>query len=189
MKAPRVLALVGLRCSGKTSLARRWAERTGMPFADLDELLVELAGTDGESAGAVLAEVGEAEFRRRESIALADYLANDLPAVLATGGGAILSAANRELLRDHCLVIWLDAPAAVLADRLRTDDTLRPSLTGSDPALEIHALAQQREPLYREVADLRLDATQTLAALTNLLESHVGRSSDGGLTLLRESAD
>lgn len=188
MRAPRVLALVGLRCSGKSSLGRMWAERTGAPFADLDDLLLELTGERLGSAGDLLAAVGEPEFRKRETEALEQYLKNDLPAVLATGGGAILSAANRAVLRERCLVVWLDAPPAVLAARLRADETRRPSLTGEDPALELEALAQRREPLYREVADLRLDATASLDALTDQLEASVLRQADGGLVLRDEAA-
>lgn len=181
MKAPRVLALVGLRCSGKSSLGRLWAERTGAPFADLDDLLVELA--DEASAGELLAAVGEAEFRRRETHALAEYLDRDLPAVLATGGGAILTPTNRAILREHCLVVWLDAPPSVLAARLLADETLRPSLTGADAAQELETLAEQREPLYREVADLRLDATLEIDASADELALRVERQADGGLVL------
>ena len=189
MSAPRVLALVGLRCSGKSSLARRWSERTGAPFADLDDLLLELAGEQAGSAGDLLASVGEAEFRRRESSALEAYLANDLPAVLATGGGAILSAANRAALRERCLVVWLDAPPEVLAERLRADDKRRPSLTGEDPALELAVLAKQREPLYREVAHLRLDASLPLDELTDVLVHEVRRLHDGGLVLRHDAPE
>ena len=183
MKAPRVLALVGLRCSGKSSLGRLWAERTGAPFADLDELLVELTDEANGSAGELLAAVGEAEFRKRETRALEEYLDLDLPAVLATGGGAILTPANRAILREHCLVVWLDAPPAVLAMRLRADETLRPSLTGADAAQELETLGAQREPLYREVADLRLDATLEIDALADELALRVERQADGGLVL------
>lgn len=189
MRAPRVLALVGLRCCGKSSLGRQWAERTGAPFADLDDLLLELTDEQDGSAGELLASVGEAEFRRRESRALEEYLAHDLPAVLATGGGAILSAANRAVLRERCLVVWLDAPVEVLADRLRADSTRRPSLTGQDPALELGELATQREALYREVAHLRLDATSSLDELTDQLEARIRRLDDGGLVLRSASPD
>jgi shikimate kinase len=183
VRAPRVLALVGLRCSGKSSLGRLWAERTGAPFADLDELLMELTGEENGSAGELLAAVGEAEFRRRETRALEEYLERDLPAVLATGGGAILTPANRKILHELCLVVWLDAPWTVLAERLRADAAVRPSLTGRDPAQELETLAEQREALYREVADLRLDATLGLDELADELVRRVDRQADGGLVL------
>jgi shikimate kinase len=178
-----VLALVGLRCSGKSRLGRRWAERTHSRFADLDDLLLELTDEKHGSAGELLAAIGELEFRKLESRALEEFLGRDIAAVLATGGGAILTAANRKALRERCLIVWLDAPHDVLADRLRADSTARPSLTGGDPAEELEQLARERTPLYRELADLRLDAGLPLAALVDELARRVECSPDGVLAL------
>ena len=103
---------------------------------------------------------GWAGFRERESRALA--AASSRPgAIVATGGGMVLSGANRVLMRESGLVIYLSAPAETLAERLASDGGAerRPSLTGEDPRLEMVRVLAEREPLYRESAHHCLDAS------------------------------
>lgn len=160
----RPVTLVGLRCSGKTSVGGALARELGGTFADLDEVLAarwaaeNSAGAEHASAGEVLARIGIEAFRELEERCLAELLDAGGVRVLATGGGAIERTANRErLARTRC--VWLDAPVEVLVARQSRDATLRPPLLGGgDPAAETAELARRRAPLYAEVAELRLDA-------------------------------
>ncbi len=158
-----IVCLVGLRCSGKTTVGRLLAQRLRWPFTDADQALVDACserdGPRAEGAGELLIALGEEEFRRREAHVLEELLDAGAPRVIATGGGCIERAATRERLR-RVRTLWLDAPVDVLATRLRGDDTLRPSLTGGDPAEELASIAVRRAPLYREVAEATCDATR-----------------------------
>jgi shikimate kinase len=170
----QVVALVGLRCSGKSSVGRELARLRKLCFVDLDDEVAFLAGTEGaRGAGAVIEELGLGAFRRLEARALERVLTTGEPAVLATGGGVVEQALNRQWLALHTRCVWLRAGTEVLRARLRADPTPRPSLTGADPALELDVLARRRGPLYAEVAELTLDVgeaapralAQRLAAL------------------------
>src|SRR5205085_748638 len=129
---------------------------------DLDDEIAALHAAESKTArihaGEVLRLLGEPRFRDLESVALITVLARTQPIVLATGGGVVESAANRELLRSRATCLWLQVPLAELARRLRGDLTPRPALLGGDPVEEIAALAQRRSTLYGEVADAVLDA-------------------------------
>jgi shikimate kinase len=160
---PAIVCLVGLRCAGKSTVGGALATRLGWPFTDLDVALVEAWNRDAdepvEDAGALLSSEGQPTFRRVEAETLAVLLAAGAPRVIATGGGCVETSACREGLRA-ARTIWLDAPPALLADRLRADGTLRPSLTGADPAEEMGLLAARRGPLYEDVSEAVLDATR-----------------------------
>ena len=149
------LVLVGLRGSGKSTVGQLVAAALGRPFADSDARVEAAAG---QSIAAIFASEGEAGFRRRESAALAELLAHG-PLVLATGGGAVLRAANRDLMRPHH-VVWLRADPAILAARLAGDPrtaATRPALTGLPAEDELRELASSREALYRDVATREVD--------------------------------
>jgi len=142
--------------SGKTTVGRIVADALGCPFVDLDKLIVQ---RDGRSIKEIFEADGEAFFRRAEEAALADmlkkYAQGDV--VLSLGGGTILSAASRTLLRDKTLCIWLDAPAEVLRSRIGTNPK-RP-LADDDFAARL----ESRRPLYEEVAEITID-TESLSA-------------------------
>ncbi|MGQ9926278.1 MAG: shikimate kinase [Chloroflexaceae bacterium] len=148
----RSLALVGLSGAGKSTLARMLAAYLGWPVADTDALVVAQTGLP---VAAIFAGQGEEAFRDLEAGALARALEWG-PAVVATGGGVVLRAANRALLRAQAFVVWLDAPDTELVERLRTHDEERPLLAG-DALARLAALRAAREPLYARVAHLRLE--------------------------------
>jgi shikimate kinase len=161
--APAKLALVGLRCSGKTTLARLLARELGREQVDLDDALLAEANREHgeiryESAGELLREQGLEAFRELEARTLARVLAAGHALVLATGGGVVERPENRALLREHATCIWLDCAPATLQERMRQSPVLRPPLLGSDPVAEIPDLARRRAPWYREVAHLALDS-------------------------------
>jgi len=155
---PRI-TLVGYRGSGKSSVARRLAERLGCTWTDADEVLEREVGT---SIASLVQARGESHFRDLEADLLHRLLARP-DGVLATGGGVVLRADNRASLRmDGRPVVWLDAPVAVLRARLVADPATaarRPALSGGDVLDEVAAAVVAREPLYREVADAVIDAS------------------------------
>lgn len=159
MKLTRHLALVGARASGKTSVAEVLAAKLGAPWVDLDLQVWRIAGTrDFGGASDVFMILGEPAFRDMETTALTRALSRAKPHVIATGGGVVLSRANRELLRARADVVWLEVGVATLAARLDTDPNLRPALLGRDPVAEIAQVLASREALYREVAGFVVDA-------------------------------
>ncbi len=145
----RHLLLVGMMGSGKSTAGRELAQRLGRRFVDLDE---EIAARAGRSIPEIFAAEGEAGFRRRERDSLAVVLSDPVPAVIATGGGAVLDPENRAVMREEAVTIWLRAEPAALASRVGTGSG-RPML-GDDPLSDLRRLAGEREPLYREVADV-----------------------------------
>jgi shikimate kinase len=140
--------------AGKSSVGRALAARLGWRLCDTDTLIAQAAG---RSVAEIFAEDGEARFRDLEAAALRAALAGG-PCVVAAGGGIVLRAENRALLRAHAFVVWLDAPTETLVARLRAHDEARPLLLDGDPAARLEALRTARAGLYAEVADLRVDA-------------------------------
>ncbi len=147
-----VLALVGLRCSGKTTVGRALAERTGADFVDLDQVVASRTGL--RSAGEVIEACGLERFRDLEEQALNDVLASAArPLVLSTGGGVVVRAASRERLGQGATVAWLRAPLALLRQRMAADHgTSRPRITAGDED-EFISLERERAPLLEALAD------------------------------------
>lgn len=154
MKGP--LVLIGLMGSGKTSVGRELAARLGWPWVDLDAAIVKV---HRRSIPEQFARDGEAKFRARESALLKRYTAPG-PRVLSTGGGVVLSPANRARLKG-CTCIYLQASAEALAGRLKGREAQnRPLLKGQDVRRVLGRLARKRGPLYRESATLTVLASQ-----------------------------
>jgi shikimate kinase len=151
------LALVGYRGTGKSTVGRIVASRVDRPFLDVDS---EIEARAGRSIAAIFAEWGEPAFRDWEERTLRELAVRYPGAVLATGGGAVLRPANRRLLADFGLVIWLQAEPAELARRLQADldiGSRRPSLTPAGTIAEIAHVLDSRRTLYHEVADASID--------------------------------
>jgi shikimate kinase len=149
--------LVGYRGTGKTTVARLLAHHLGWQWLDADDVLERRAGL---SIRQVFEAEGEAGFRRRES-AILEELCGLRQHVIATGGGVVQSAANRERLKAAGRVVWLTADVQTIRRRLENDRTTaerRPALTVGGLA-EIKELLRAREPLYRAVANLTVDTS------------------------------
>jgi shikimate kinase len=149
------LFLVGYRGTGKTTVARLLADLLGWSWVDADDVLERRAGM---TVRQVFEAEGEPGFRRRESAVLEELCGLERH-VIATGGGVVLSDANRRRLREAGRVVWLTADAATIHGRLGQDRKTgerRPVLTVGGLA-EIEELLRVREPLYRAVADFTVD--------------------------------
>jgi shikimate kinase len=153
MKKQINLILVGYRCSGKTSVGKIIAQRTGMGFYDTDNLIEKRAG---RSVGEIVAGEGWDGFREIEEAVVRD--ASELKnSVIATGGGVIISGDNIRNLKRSGYLIWLEGDADILMKRMEKDNSEgrnRPSLTGCDPVEETKKVLEIRNPLYLAAADL-----------------------------------
>jgi shikimate kinase len=163
-----VVVLVGPPGAGKTTVARALADRLGVTFRDTDQ---DIEAREGTSVQDIFVDHGEAHFRTLEEKAVAAAL-SDHDGVLALGGGAVLSAATRDQLREH-RVIFLDVslPAAVARVGMNAN---RPLLLGNVRA-QMKNLMDQRRPLYDEVARFtivtdELDAAQVTDRALELIE-------------------
>ena len=163
--------LVGMMGAGKTTLGRALAQRLRREFADTDRVLIERTGVP---VATIFDVEGEEGFRRRESTVLAE-LAERGNLVIATGGGVILSEANRALMRENGTVVYLRARLESLWERMRHDSS-RPLLATPDPRATLAELLAEREPLYREAAHVIVEtgaqsatslAGRVIAALRN----------------------
>ena len=167
--------LVGLMGAGKTSVGRALARHLGKAFFDTDQEVERLTGV---RISVIFDIEGEAGFRVRESKILED-LTQRSNIVLSTGGGIVLSEHNRRLLTERGNVVYLRAAIADLAMRTRSDKN-RPLLRNGDPLAVLQALYEQRDPLYREVADLIVDTgSQSVGVLVRKLAGQLaalGRS-------------
>lgn len=161
--------LVGLMGAGKTSVGRLLAQRLGKTFFDSDQ---EIESATGVKIAVIFDIEGEAGFRARESKALAE-LAGRRNVLVATGGGAVLSAANRKLLAESGIVVYLRAAPADLWHRTRHDKH-RPLLQTADRMARLEQLFAERDPLYREIADIIVDTgKQSLGALAAKIERRI----------------
>jgi shikimate kinase len=147
------LFFVGPMGAGKTTIGRRVAELLGLPFFDLDH---EIESHCGANVPLIFDIEGESGFRHRESMLLADFSVR-CGIALATGGGAVLADDNRRLLHERGFVVYLETTVDEQLQRL-SRDRKRPLLTAPDRRERLLAMSAQREPLYREIADLIVPA-------------------------------
>ncbi|ATA24984.1 shikimate kinase II [Brenneria goodwinii] len=159
--------MVGARGCGKTTVGGQLAQALGYDFVDTDLFMQQ-------SSNMTVAEVVEQEgwhgFRRRESQALLEVTTHHR--VIATGGGMVLSESNRRFMYDNGTVIYLRAPAELLARRLENSPQAhqRPTLTGRPIAEEMADVLASREAFYRGAAHHIIDATQEpLAIVANVM--------------------
>ncbi|MGM0631725.1 MAG: shikimate kinase AroK [Pseudomonadota bacterium] len=147
--------LIGPMGVGKTTIGRQLAGELQLRFLDSDR---ELEAVTGADIPWIFDVEGEAGFRLREE-RMIDQLTQLQDIVLATGGGAILSAGSRQRLRQRGTVVYLRASLRQLQQRTRKDKN-RPLLQTADPGRKIRELMEQRDPLYQETAHIIIDTTR-----------------------------
>lgn len=139
---------------GKTTVGKQLASLLHRPFIDVDAEIETRCGAD---IPWIFDMEGEQGFRQRESKVLEDIIASNPSSVIATGGGVVLSAKNRQLLQSSGQVIYLSASEQQLYERMRRDKS-RPLLQVEDREKVISQLLEVRDPLYKEVADVVFSA-------------------------------
>lgn len=175
-----IITLIGYRGSGKSSVAEPLAARLGWDWADADPLIEARAGC---TIREIFATSGEPRFRELEREVLADLLSRDR-LVIAAGGGAILAAETRRLMRAAGPVIWLQASIKLLQARIESDETTaarRPQLTSGSVTAEIAGVLAAREPLYADAASLiiRTDGLDIPAIVREIMLSFDSQHSPG----------
>ncbi len=166
--------LVGLMGAGKTTVGKLLARHLGKTFYDSDH---EIETRTGVNIPLIFELEGEAGFRRREAAVIAE-LTRQRGIVLATGGGAVLAPENRENLSRNGLVIYLRASVKDLWQRTRHDRN-RPLLQTDDPRARLQQLFEQRDPLYREIADAVIDTgEQPVGTIVHRLEDIIRQHAD-----------
>ena len=151
--------------AGKTTVGRHLAAELAKTFHDTDQ---EIERRTGVKISLIFEIEGEAGFRAREA-QVVDQLTQLSNVVVATGGGAVLDADNRMHLVHRGVVVYLHGQPRDLRHRTRHDKS-RPLLQDTDPLEKLHSLYRQRDPLYREIADIVVDTgRQSARALLHQL--------------------
>jgi shikimate kinase len=157
--------------AGKTTVGRQLARRMEFAFADLD---LEIEQRTGVRIPIIFEVESEAGFRDRETRMLKELVDLD-DLVLATGGGVVMRPENRDLLKANGTVIYLNATPAVLYERTRRSNH-RPLLNVPNPLEKLEELHAQRDPLYREVADIIIDTKPgAVSAIVRQVESELSK--------------
>jgi shikimate kinase len=139
------IVLVGMMGSGKSSLGRRLAAALELPFSDADTAIEQAAGMPVED---IFVTHGEPYFRDGEERVIKRLLQTG-PQVVATGGGAVLSAKTRAEVAKNGISVWLNAPIDLLLHRVSRRDN-RPLLKTGDPRAVLERLLSEREAFYAE---------------------------------------
>lgn len=142
------IVLTGFMGTGKSEVGKTLARTLGYAFVDVD---AEIEKRSRKTISAIFAAHGEAEFRRIETDVIRD-LSGHQSSVIATGGGAVVSAENRAALRDGGTIVCLTAAVGTILHRVRGNDD-RPLLKTENPEQRIRELLDARQPFY-EQADI-----------------------------------
>ena len=140
----RPIALVGLMGVGKTTVGRRLAKKLGRDFYDSDD---EIEAASGRTVAGYFRDHGEAEFRNGERRVI-ERLLDGTPIVLATGGGAFIPDATRDILNANALTIWLKGDFNTIMERVSRNREKRPLLRVDDPRAKMRELMDIRHPIY-----------------------------------------
>jgi XRE family transcriptional regulator, aerobic/anaerobic benzoate catabolism transcriptional regulator len=141
----KVVALIGLRGAGKSTLGPEVARRLGVPFYELDALVAREAGMP---LATIFEMHGEAWFRRLEHEVLRTFLDEHPAAVLATGGSLVTAPETYALLRRRAATVWLRAKPQDHWDRVVRQGDVRPMRNRANAMAELKSLLRTRRPLY-----------------------------------------
>ncbi|MES9902301.1 MAG: shikimate kinase AroK [Sedimenticola sp.] len=149
MSKQKNIFLVGPMGAGKTTIGRQVANYLGLDFSDSDHEIQRRTGVDIPT---IFDYEGEAGFRKREKVVIDDLSRQD-GYVLATGGGAVLDPDSRRFLSSRGFVVYLYCSPEQQYERTQHDRN-RPLLQTDDPLLRLQSLLEERDPLYRQTADI-----------------------------------
>jgi shikimate kinase len=150
------IILIGYRASGKSTVGAILSKKLKIPFVDSDQIIVE---EESMSIKEFVARRGWEAFREKETNVIASICSMN-PCVVATGGGAVLAAGNRDLLKKSGTLVYLKTPLRDIVERLRRDadnEQTRPQFTTESLEEETMAVLKERIPVYESVADYTVD--------------------------------
>jgi XRE family aerobic/anaerobic benzoate catabolism transcriptional regulator len=149
LDAPRIVALLGLRGAGKTTVGKQLARRLRVRFVELDRRVEQLAEM---SLAEIFSLYGEEHYRRLERDALSQVIQENRPMVLATGGGIVAAPETFALLKKHAVTIWLRASPEDHWNRVVRQGDRRPMADHPQAMADLRAMLAAREPLYAAAA-------------------------------------
>jgi len=167
---PKNIVLIGFMGSGKSTVGRELHQRLGYVLADTDRMIEEAMG---KKITEIFKEEGEEAFRDFETLQLLELAKQrEERMILSTGGGIVIRAENRALLKRMGYVVWLDAPVDVIIDRTSRNRD-RPLLNCEDAGGRVETLLAERREWYREASHLKIDTTglDSGEIATGILES------------------
>jgi XRE family transcriptional regulator, aerobic/anaerobic benzoate catabolism transcriptional regulator len=153
--APRVIALLGLRGAGKTTIGRQLARRLHVRFVELDRRIEKAANL---SLAEIFSLYGDEHYRRLEREALAQVLEDNRATVLATGGGIVTSSETYALLKKSAVTVWLRAKPEDHWNRVVRQGDRRPMADHPQAMADLRSILSLREPLYA-AADHTIDTS------------------------------
>lgn len=171
-KVKKTIVMVGMMGAGKTAVGKAVAAALHIPFVDSDNEIEKAANM---SIAEIFSRDGEPFFRAKESQVISRLL-DGAPCILSTGGGAYMDPANRQMISDRSVAVWLDADLEVLWNRVR-HKTTRPLLRAANPKQVLAELLEKRVPTYA-LAEIRVKAEphysveNTAAKVIEALEAH-----------------
>lgn len=164
------IIIVGFMGCGKTEVARALSRRLDLPLADLDKTI---ARQQGRTSAQLIVEEGEPAFRRIETHTLREVLEGGI-AIVALGGGAWITEANRRLISEYRgLSVWLDTPFELCWQRIAASPEDRPLGRSREQAEQLY---RQRQPIY-QLAAIRVPvvAHELLENLVDRLETELNK--------------
>jgi shikimate kinase len=174
MKLTGPIVITGFMGCGKTEVARTLARRFDLTVVDLDQRIAE---QHGRTAAQLIVETGEPAFRSIETQTLRELLEEGAAGVIALGGGAWITAANRDLIQQHDgITVWLDTPFELCWQRIEISPQDRP--LGRTRA-QAEQLYDHRRAVYQLAAiHLPVRAHETTAELVDRLKAHYQLATD-----------
>ena len=174
-----LIAIVGLRGAGKSTIGRALASKLSVPFFELDGLVEQAAGL---SLPGIFSLHGEAYYRRLAREVLTRFLAETEEGVLATGGGLVLDREAWRLLQRRCRTVWLQATPDDHWQRVLAQGDERPSAASPHARDELRALLKVREPLYAQ-AEMAVDTSRVgvAGAVREVLQRLTGQHKPAAL--------
>jgi XRE family aerobic/anaerobic benzoate catabolism transcriptional regulator len=151
----QVIALIGLRGAGKTTIGKRLAKTLKRTFLELNQMIEEEAGLRLDE---IFELHGEAYYRRLEQEVLRRFLSTSTEAVIASGGGLVTDRVTYDMLKQRTLTVWLKARPEDYLARVAAQGDRRPMAGRAEPLAELRELLKEREPLYAE-AEVTIDTS------------------------------
>jgi shikimate kinase len=151
----KIIALIGMMGTGKTTIGSKLAEKLNVYFIDSDQ---EIEDSEQRTIANIFDSDGEEHFRKIEREIIKDIMRRDEPMVLSLGGGSFIDPETRKLIKDNAVSIWLYADVETILHRIAGKNT-RPLLSGGDRRVILSNLIKERYPIYGQ-SDIKVDTTK-----------------------------